>query len=77
MRRLSDHLQYDFFAGLPSAAFDAFLLFYPTAHSLRRRPGFPNFSWSGWSGYCRFAYVNQENEWNGSRACRYPRNLVG
>ncbi|KLU87922.1 hypothetical protein MAPG_06912 [Magnaporthiopsis poae ATCC 64411] len=39
--------------GIPDYLVDAFLLFVPTG-KLRRRPGFPSYSWAGWEGEFRW-----------------------
>ncbi|KAK1755499.1 heterokaryon incompatibility protein-domain-containing protein [Echria macrotheca] len=50
-RRVSQQAKCRFLQGMPTAAFDAFLLFECNATgSLRRRQGFPSYSWVGWKG---------------------------
>jgi hypothetical protein len=55
-RRLGANIQYSsFLEGLLIYAFDEFLLFYSSHTSLRRRKGFPIYSWSGWIGHLDFS----------------------
>ena len=62
MRRVSEKLGYDMVQGLPAGVFDRFLLFSGFDHlfhrhlHLRRRPGFPSWSWAGWRGQLKFEY---------------------
>jgi hypothetical protein len=44
-----------FLQGLPTAAFDKYILFIRGASSLKRRPGFPSYSWTGWLGRVEWA----------------------
>lgn len=61
-RRFSANLGYEFVEGLPSAAFDAFILFKPYGDlkgtSLRRRLDFPSYSWTGWRGSLDCGHVH-------------------
>jgi hypothetical protein len=51
IRRVSQRSHNRFLQGAPTVAFDAFLIFISnTCGSLRRRPGFPSYSWAGWKG---------------------------
>jgi hypothetical protein len=50
IRRLSERAKCRFLEGLPSAAFDAFIIFQAHDWILRRRKGFPSYSWAGWKG---------------------------
>ncbi|KAH8802926.1 heterokaryon incompatibility protein-domain-containing protein [Xylogone sp. PMI_703] len=50
MRRFSELMKCRFFQGLPTAAFDYFICFYCKNLPLRRRKGFPSYSWAGWIG---------------------------
>ncbi|KAK0616605.1 heterokaryon incompatibility protein-domain-containing protein, partial [Immersiella caudata] len=59
MRRVSDKLQCPMLGGLPTRALDQFLLFF--GKNLRRRPGFPSYSWAGWHGEVR---IEMEPEYN-------------
>jgi hypothetical protein len=67
MRRISDKAKCRFLDGIPTAAFDAFLLWRSTS-LVRRRRGFPSYSWAGWQGwtgyYVNLLYVNETlNTW--------------
>ncbi len=48
LRRISDKLGYRMLEGLPTGAFDQFVLFFGV--NARRRHGFPSYSWAGWIG---------------------------
>ncbi|KAF4617082.1 hypothetical protein G7Y89_g15067 [Cudoniella acicularis] len=51
IRKLSKKLGYRFFEGIPVGAFDFFVMFSCAQHQpLRRRSGFPSYSWTGWIG---------------------------
>lgn len=52
IRRLEERLGCRFLQGLPTAVFDAFILFRRnnTGGVLRRRKCFPSYSWTGWKG---------------------------
>ncbi|KAF2804838.1 uncharacterized protein BDZ99DRAFT_144051 [Mytilinidion resinicola] len=50
---LSSKVYSSFFQGLPAAQFDLALLWQPEGR-LRRRKGFPSWSWAGWEGYVSF-----------------------
>lgn len=49
-RRFSSNMGCQFLEGLPTASFDLFLLFRRGTVPLRRREGFPSYSWVGWQG---------------------------
>jgi len=50
-RRVSQKAKCQFLQGMPTAAFDAFLVFESNSlGTLRRRQGFPSYSWVGWKG---------------------------
>ncbi|KAI0388991.1 heterokaryon incompatibility protein-domain-containing protein [Xylariaceae sp. FL0594] len=49
-RRLADYAQCSLLFGIPVAALDWFLLFYPDKNGLKRRDAFPSWAWSGWYG---------------------------
>ncbi|KAK4445539.1 heterokaryon incompatibility protein-domain-containing protein [Podospora aff. communis PSN243] len=50
-RRVSQKAKCQFLQGIPTAAFDVFILFECNAKGiLRRRHGFPSYSWVGWKG---------------------------
>ncbi|EEU33838.1 uncharacterized protein NECHADRAFT_89098 [Fusarium vanettenii 77-13-4] len=55
MQRFSVAMGCRFLEGLPTATFDFFILLLPMSGSLRRRPAFPSYSWTGWSGPLRSA----------------------
>ncbi|KAK5655885.1 hypothetical protein OQA88_5424 [Cercophora sp. LCS_1] len=61
VRRVSDKLEYPIIQGLPAGAFDQFLLFF--GRNLRRRPGFPSYSWVGWRGEVSIAQRERLNGW--------------
>ncbi|KAK0638588.1 hypothetical protein B0T16DRAFT_462354 [Cercophora newfieldiana] len=48
MRRDSEMMQSSMLEGLPVRAIETFMSF--SGHNLRRRPGFPSYSWAGWIG---------------------------
>lgn len=50
IRRLSDKMKCRFLEGLPTATFDICILFVQNGSNLRRREGFPSYSWTGWKG---------------------------
>jgi hypothetical protein len=50
VRRVSDMAKCPFLEGLPTAVFDAFVIFQANSCLLRRREGFPSYSWTGWKG---------------------------
>lgn len=54
IRRVSMKAGTRFFQGLPTAALDVFLLFQGDGQTLRRRQGFPSYSWIGWRGEVNF-----------------------
>lgn len=61
VRRLSSKMRSRFFQGLPAASFDTFMIF--TGSLLRRRQGFPSYSWCGWIGRVNFYRPINENSW--------------
>ncbi|KAK0647989.1 heterokaryon incompatibility protein-domain-containing protein [Cercophora newfieldiana] len=64
MRRFWAKLGYPMLEGLPTGAFDIFLVF--LGEGLSRRSGFPSYSWAGWRGRVVFeAHVaaGGNNEW--------------
>ncbi|PMD22783.1 HET-domain-containing protein [Hyaloscypha hepaticicola] len=63
IRRLSSKMQSRFFQGIPVAAFDTFLVFQSNGGLLRRRQGFPSYSWCGWIGPVIFDEPYEENDW--------------
>jgi len=67
-RRVSQKAKCRFLQGMPTAAFDAFLLFERNSWgTLRRRQGFPSYSWVGWKGGLvvmkRSQKFNNLNKW--------------
>ncbi|KAI9166333.1 FAD-binding monooxygenase-like protein 5 [Paramyrothecium foliicola] len=50
IRRFSNRMKCRFLCGLPTAVFDSHLLFRGAAMTLKRRSGFPSYSWTGWIG---------------------------
>lgn len=67
IRRLSEKMKCGFFQGVPTASFDSFMFFtLGNLSSLRRRQGFPSYSWIGWIGAINFPVafdVSEENNW--------------
>jgi hypothetical protein len=65
IRRLSTKMKCRFFPGMPTAAFDSYLVFWAPNWStfLRRRQGFPSYAWTGWIGQVAFQVLHDENEW--------------
>jgi hypothetical protein len=63
IRRLSSKMGSRFFQGIPVAAFDTFLVFHSHNCLLRRRQGFPSYSWCGWIGPVIFYEPHEENHW--------------
>ena len=61
MRRVSVKLGYPMIEGLPTGAFDAFILFEGTY--LARRHGFPSYSWAGWRGGIRYSFPRDISKW--------------
>ncbi|KAF6806390.1 hypothetical protein CSOJ01_08885 [Colletotrichum sojae] len=58
IRRMSVKTNGRFLQGLPVAALDAFLLFRGDGQALRRRQGFPSYSWTGWRGEISFGLID-------------------
>ncbi|KAH0538422.1 hypothetical protein FGG08_004970 [Glutinoglossum americanum] len=46
--------------GLPTSSFDMSILFSPRRGSLRRRSGFPSYSWAGWQGQVAWHMAHYE-----------------
>jgi hypothetical protein len=66
IRRLSDKMMCRFFQGIPTAVWDSFMVFIAHTASnslLRRRHGFPSYSWTGWIGGIDFFDPEDENNW--------------
>jgi hypothetical protein len=67
IRRVGEKARCRFFEGLPTCAFDAFLVFHPRAGVLRRRSGFPSYSWTGWKGSVGIDGLEYSIMWNLNR----------
>ncbi|KAJ3465043.1 hypothetical protein MRS44_005701 [Fusarium solani] len=63
IRRISEKVEYRFVQGLPSGAFDSFIIFESWACILRRRKGFPSYSWCGWQGGIWLDILHDNSEW--------------
>ncbi|KAH9215479.1 heterokaryon incompatibility protein-domain-containing protein [Leptodontidium sp. 2 PMI_412] len=63
IRRLSSKMRSRFSQGVPAAAFDTFMIFSAHDSLLRRRQGFPSYSWCGWIGQVNFYDPINENCW--------------
>ena len=46
--------------GLPTSSFDMSILYFPRRGSLRRRNGFPSYSWAGWQGQVAWHMAHYE-----------------
>ncbi|KAK4164403.1 heterokaryon incompatibility protein-domain-containing protein [Cladorrhinum sp. PSN259] len=55
IRRFESKLRLPFISGLPSQFFEVFIAFGAQKASLRRRKGFPSYSWAGWMGAVSFS----------------------
>ncbi|KAI0120066.1 heterokaryon incompatibility protein-domain-containing protein [Nemania sp. FL0031] len=60
-RRFSSIMKCRFLEGIPTAVFDHFLTFKGARSSLKRRNGFPSYSWTGWIGPLHFWGTNLTN----------------
>ena len=62
-RRFAQNLGYPIFQGLPTGIFDVAVLF--RGKGLRRRVGFPSYSWAGWIGHIDNQLMNnvELNQW--------------
>ncbi|KAI0470009.1 heterokaryon incompatibility protein-domain-containing protein [Xylariaceae sp. FL0804] len=49
-RRIAEYAGCELIYGIPAAALDWFILFYPSLGGSKRRDMFPSWSWSGWNG---------------------------
>ncbi|KAL2692455.1 hypothetical protein Neosp_002864 [[Neocosmospora] mangrovei] len=63
IRRISDKTNLGFFQGLPTGALDCFVIFRCHGCILRRRKGFPSYSWCGWRGRVGINMPFKVNEW--------------
>ncbi|KAK3374788.1 hypothetical protein B0H63DRAFT_502898 [Podospora didyma] len=61
IRRISLRFGYRMLEGIPTGAFDWFVLF--VRFGLCRRDGFPSYSWAGWRGKVDFPLYDDTNEW--------------
>jgi hypothetical protein len=52
-RRVSQRMKCNLFQGIPTAAFDALIIFHSHRSILRRRRQFPSYTWAGWIGRIR------------------------
>ena len=78
MRRICDKFRQSMLSGLPVSAFDQFLLF--SGNNLRRRRGFPSFSWARWRGELGVHMVHESlSVWqdNGNWIVWYKRSPNG
>ncbi|KAI0449746.1 HET-domain-containing protein [Xylaria acuta] len=57
IQRLSRKMRCRFLEGLPTATFDLSILFRCSKTPLRRRHGFPSYSWAGWKGSLSFTHM--------------------
>lgn len=63
-RRMSQKAKCQFLQGLPTAAFDAFIVFWPMSlGGLHRRQNFPSYSWAGWRGQISVTMPRLLNQW--------------
>jgi hypothetical protein len=84
IRRISIKMKCRFFEGMATAALDTFMIFRAFWSLLRRRHGFPSYSWTGWIGGINIDFdasvsVLHENDW---LSCRtwiiwYKRSASG
>ncbi|UPK97518.1 hypothetical protein LCI18_008453 [Fusarium solani-melongenae] len=63
IRRISDKTNLEFLQGLPTGALDCFVIFRCHGCILRRRKGFPSYSWCGWRGRIGINMPFKVNEW--------------
>lgn len=69
IRRVGETLRQDMVQGIPAGALGHFMLFRNASGGgfLRRRRGFPSWSWAGWDEQITFEYDNLFNNWNDTR----------
>ena len=61
-QRFFDRMGCESYFGMPTMVFDHFVLF--SGRDLRRRPGFPSYSWAGWRGHLHpFTVPDDINYW--------------
>ncbi|KAJ4317165.1 hypothetical protein N0V84_007469 [Fusarium piperis] len=63
IRRVSEKTKSRFIQGLPTAAWDSFITFTALNSILRRRRGFPSYSWCGWQGRISLEPPTNWNSW--------------
>ncbi|KAM5343593.1 hypothetical protein ACJ41O_012130 [Fusarium nematophilum] len=63
IRRVSEKVKYRFIQGLPTGDLDAFVIFHACDSILRRRSGFPSYSWCGWRGGIEIGVAPRQNRW--------------
>ncbi|KAF2998662.1 hypothetical protein E8E13_008078 [Curvularia kusanoi] len=62
-RRVSERMKCPFFQRLPTATFDVFFLFHTQSMILRKRRGFPSYTWTGWIGRVICDNSTETNDW--------------
>ena len=62
MRFYEQRAAYTFLEGMPTGPFDAFALFRSDGCALRRRRGYPSYSWAGWIGRLRFSDLDMGSD---------------
>jgi len=62
MRFYEQRASYTFLEGVPTELFDAITLFRSNGCTLRRRRGYPSYSWAGWTGRVRFSGLVTEGD---------------
>jgi len=79
IRRFSGKMKCRFLEGLPTAAFDMFILFRQYRSNLHRRRGFPSYSWTGWRGSQILPQYSHINEFlkNNTWIVWYKRSVGG
>ncbi|KND88387.1 hypothetical protein TOPH_07027 [Tolypocladium ophioglossoides CBS 100239] len=80
-RRVSEKAKCRFLQGMPTGAWDVFMVFVANPWLLHRRRGFPSYSWAGWRGRISLdtAIPRKLNEWLERRTwiVWYKRNPSG
>ncbi|KAI0543951.1 heterokaryon incompatibility protein-domain-containing protein [Xylaria curta] len=74
-RRFFDRMKCRFLEGIPTAVFDHFLAFRAAKSSLKRRKGFPSYSWTGWVGPLVFWGMNS-SAWGTWKASSEDESLM-
>lgn len=62
-RRAGQKMKCSFLQGIPTAAFDDFLVFSHRGSILRRRRQFPSYSWAGWIGGIKLKLYDEFDDW--------------